>query len=257
MIKKIGTCFLCLFVTSSASAKVFNFQDRSFATYLRGTFGTSNLQREAYQPGVPSSVSFSSSSGVSQGFSGEIGVLIIPSPSFAWRFGVEVINPQGTTGAGGLSATGTPLFSVDSQVYSIVPQGNIEIFLKKSPTWRYYVGGGAGYAVTTFKNTYTMTSAGVAQLGVQNYIEEASGFGLMGQGFTGFEFSFFDNVGLSLDIGYRYLVVNNYTSNRNVITPIGTLSTGGAIKNNDGSNRITDLSGFFLPLLFGSTLISG
>jgi hypothetical protein len=230
-------------VGESASARVFNFQDRSFATYLRGTFGTNSLQRNAYAPGMPTTVSFSGANGVSQQYSGEFGVLLIPRPTFALRIGVELLSPAATMGAGGVSSSGTPLFSLDSQVFSVIPQGNLEIFFKKTASARFYAGGGGGYAVTTLKNTYTMTPAGTTALGVQSYIEEASAFGLMGQVFTGFEFSFFDNIGLAFDIGYRYLVVNNYTANRNATTAIGAVTTGGTIKNNDGTNRSTDLSG--------------
>jgi hypothetical protein len=228
------------FLCSNSFARVFNFKNQTLAAYIRGEFGLNKLQKNGYAPGFPSNVDFPNSDGVNQNYSGEFG--------FAWttgittRLGVELLYPQLTKDLEG-RVGGVDMLSVTSQVYAVIPQINFEIPMKRSDTVRFYFGGGAGYALATLKNTVTMTPAGTAFTGVTDYIEEGSGFGLMGQGFVGFEFAFFDNVGMSFDGGYRYLVINNYTSNRSANTVRGRIETGNPIRNVDGTNRVTDLSG--------------
>jgi hypothetical protein len=242
--------FVLLLSASAAEARVFNFDQQTFSTYLRGTYGFTKLQEMAYQSGFPTTVVFDSSGSASTAYSGEFGLAFTSPHAMTFRLGVELLSPAQQTGVQGKDSTGTTLLSLDSQVYSIIPQANFEFFVKKGATWRWYFGGGAGYAVTTFKNTVTMTSAGQTALGVGNYIEEGTGWGIMGQAITGYEFSIFDTVSLSFDLGYRYLVVNNYTANRDYVAPAGTFTTGNPVKNVDGSARSTDLSGFFAGATF-------
>lgn len=233
---------IIVLVASLAEARVFDYKRESFSTYLRASYGMNNLQKYAYQPGFPPSVSFPGSDGVNQAYSGEFG-FGLGSDNLAVLLGLELLYPQMTTGLSGVNAGGTSLLSIDSQVYSVIPKVDLEFYFKKSPTYRFYGGFGVGYAITTLKNTVTMTSPGTTALGVSDYIEEGTGWGIMGQAFTGFEFAFFDNVGFSLDVGYRYLRVDNFTSNRNSNTAHGQVYTGNQLKNYDGTNRATDLSG--------------
>jgi hypothetical protein len=241
---------LILFCANISSARVFDFKKRSFGTYLRGTFGSTSLQQGAYQPGMVSGVGFSGTSGTQTAFSGEIGLKFIPTDLLAFRLGMELLAPQTASGITGLSTTAAPLFNLESQVLSYVPELNFELFLKKSSSWRFFVGGGAGYAVTTIKNTYTMTQLGVSQLGVSSYIEEGSGSGILGNALLGIEMNIFDNVGFTLDLGYRYLTVNNFVSSRNSTTVLGNVTTGSALKNFDGTNRSVNLSGFWSGATF-------
>ena len=241
---------LALLIPASASARVFNFDDQTFSTYLRGTYGTSNLQRNGYGPGFPSSVNYPDSSPVSQGYSAEFG-FAFTSPKFCnVRIGVELLNPAGTTAATGTNAAGTALFKMTEQVYSVIPQGNVEIFLKKFQGSRLYLGLGGGYAVTTIQNSYTMTATGTSTFNLGNYIEEGTGWGVMGQGYLGYEFSAFDSVSMSFDVGYRTLTVSNFTSNRNFTAPYGQINTGNPIINYTGGNRYVDLGGYFAGLNF-------
>lgn len=238
---------------SHAEAKVFNFQEQTLSTYLRGTYGYTNLQGYGYQPSFPPSVAFPGGAGAtnaSQSYSGEIGIAYTTPKACTLRFGVELLYPAQLTGVVGTNAAGAALFSLTSQVYSVIPQVNLEYFVKKGANARVYVGGGTGYAVTTLKNTVSMTPQGNTTLGITDYIEEATGWGIMGQGFTGVEFAFFDNVATSFDVGYRYLVVNNYTTNRGFQSPAGNFASGNPLKNFDGSGRYTDLGGLFATINF-------
>jgi hypothetical protein len=226
-------------------ARVFNFQKQTFSTYLRGTYGLSMLQKDAYQPGFPATVSFPGHSGVAQAYSGEIG-FGLSSKFVTWRLGVEMLNPAQAKDVAGMNASGTQWLTVNSEVYSIIPQVNVEFMIRQGPSWRWYFGGGVGYAITTFKNTVTMTAAGTTALGgVTDYIEEASNYGLMGQGMTGFEFAFFDNVSLSFDVGYRYLNANGFKANRDARTACRQFYTGNTITNCAGGDRSFNLSGLF------------
>jgi hypothetical protein len=233
---------LVLTYSVAGYAKVFTFDTESYASYVRGTGGLSSLQREAYAGGMPSNISFNDNNQTTEAFSGEIG-FSYTNPSVAtFRLGVELLYPYVPGGSTG--STGTlSQFTLATQAYSIIPQVNAEIFLKKKPTYRIYLGLGSGYALTTIKNTYTMTSG--SSLGLNNYIEQGTGSGIMGQGYLGIEFPAFDNVSFSFDVGYRYLVVNNFTASGGYTSPLGTFNQGSPIVNADGSNRSVNLGGVF------------
>jgi hypothetical protein len=228
-------------------ARVFNFKRQTVSVYLRGAYGINKLQKYAFEPGFPTSVSFPDSS-VNQNYSGELGLAL--TTNFTTRLGVELLYPQLIKDIEGRNSSNTNLMSVVSQVYAVIPQVNIEIPIRAGAKSKFYVMAGGGYAVSTFKNTVTMTAAGTSTLGVTDYIEEGTGNGFMGQGGGGVEFSFVDNVSLSFDLGYRYLVVNNYTANRDATTANGPIYKGNAITNVDGSKRTTDLSGPWAAMSF-------
>jgi hypothetical protein len=244
-------CFLlALLFSLNAKAYVFDFSSRTFSTYLRTTGGLNSLQRNAYAPGEPNTVSFTDNNGVNSQISVEIGVAFTKPKAFTTRFGVEVLYPYTASGVTGKNSGGAPLFSLNSQIYSIIPQLNFEYFVKQKDNWRIYLGGGAGYALTTLQNSYTMTPQGQSTLGVGSYSEVATGTSIMGQGFLGFEFLAFDNVTLAFDMGYRYLDVNNYTASGGFASPQGQVAQGAPIKNADGTNRDTNLSGGFASVNF-------
>ena len=90
-----------------------------------------------------------------------------------------------------------------------------------------------------------MTSTGTSQFGNGDYIEEGTGYFIMGEAFGGYEFQFFDNVGFSLDAGYHYFTVGPLNANRNANTVRGAITQGSTLKNVDGTNRTVDLSGYF------------
>lgn len=237
------------FLSLNSYGRVFDFDTQSFSTYLRGSGGYSNLQREAYQGGFPSTIGFNDSNGVSNAYSAEIG-FAITKPAFTTRLGIEFLYPY-TPGSSNASNASGPLFNVSNFTFSVIPQVDFEIYIKRKPSYRLYVGLGGGYGIAVFKNTITMTAWGNATYpSLQNYIEEATGSGIMGQSYFGIEFPAFDNVSLSLDLGYRYFIASNYTSNRDYTSPLGTFQTGSPIKNADGSARTTDLSGVFMAFNF-------
>ncbi|MCC6278058.1 MAG: hypothetical protein IT289_09105 [Oligoflexia bacterium] len=232
----------------NAEAKVFNLKKRVISTYLRGTFALPNAGRAAFEPGFPATVSFPDFGGVNQAFSGEIGMAFHTGVST--RLGVEVVYPQYVNQLEGKNAGQTTLLSVTSQVYSVIPQISLEIPMKASANYRVFLGGGVGYAVTVLKNSVSLNAAGQATLGVQDYIEEGTSYSIMGHAEFGVEFGLVDNVGFSLEAGYRYLQPSKFTANRDAITARGALQTGQDIKNIDNSNRSINLSGPFAAAMF-------
>ncbi len=239
--KKYQIFILLGFVwASSANGKVFDYGKQSLSTYLKGSLGMTMLQKTAYQTGFQPTVLFNGNDGVNTAYSGEAGLAFTSPRNFTLRLGVELFYPSLTKDLDGADSSGNKLLTITSQVYAVIPQVNLEFFVKQGAKYHYYIGGGAGYAITTLKNTVTISSASV---GVSDFIEEGSGWALMGQGYAGVEFAFFDSVGFSFDAGYRYLFVDNYKSNRDSVTPTGTYYKGNQIKNYDGTNRATNLSG--------------
>jgi hypothetical protein len=237
-------CFFILIFSSLSEAREFDFGSQTFSTYLRGTGGFCNLQRGAYAPGFPSSVVFNDSNSTTYSYSAELGFAYTSPKAYTLRVGVELLYPNSSASTTGYNSSNAALFNLSSKMYSVIPQANVEIFLKKKPNYRIYLGLGGGYALTTFTNTVTMTAAGSSAYGEGSYTESASGNGIMGQGYLGLEFPAFDNVAFSFDLGYRYLKVSGYTANGGYTSLNGTTTTtGGAVVNADGTARTTDLGG--------------
>ncbi|CAM6001616.1 unnamed protein product [Sphagnum balticum] len=228
-----------------AQARVFNFDEQTFSTYLRGTGGFTNLQKTGFAPGLPAGTSFPDSPGVTQAFSGEIGVGFTTKRVLTTRLGVELFYPYASGGVTGKNTAGAPLLTMSNQLYGIIPQVNFEFFVKQGPWGRIYMGGGAGYGICILNNVTSLTPLGQSTYGIGNYTEAATATTIMGQGFLGVEVPAFDNVSISFDLGYRYLNASNYTSNGGYQSALGSVAAGSTIKNVDGSNRSTDLSGIY------------
>jgi opacity protein-like surface antigen len=241
--KNLFLLFVVLLSSSVSSARVVGLDSRKLATYLRGTYGLNNMGRNAFEPGFPTTVSFPDLGGVNQAASAEIGLSF--TTGITTRLGLEILYPQYVNQLEGRNAGSTTLMSVTSEVYSLIPQLNLELPFKVTKIFKPYMYFGVGYAVTVIKNTVSMSSSGQATFGVQDYIEEATAYSIMGQLGAGFEFALVDNIGLSFDAGYRYLNPNKFTLNRDAITPRGTVLAGQDLRNVDGSNRALNLSGFF------------
>jgi hypothetical protein len=250
IISRVALLTIMVFTATAAEARVFDFSKQTFSTYLRASGGPTTLQRGAYSAGFPNSITFNDTNAPSTVYSAEIGLAFTNPNVYNFRLGVEGLYPYasgGSTGANG----GTPEFTINSLTYAIIPQANFELFLKKKPNFRFYLGAGGGYAITSFDNNITMTPQGTTTYGVSNYSELASGTGIMGQGYLGMEFPAFDNIGFSFDVGYRYLVIPSFTASQSYTNLSGKIiSQGSTITNADGSTRSLNLSGVFGAVSF-------
>jgi hypothetical protein len=249
--KKYFLILICFFLTSVAHGRIFNYKKQNFSAYLRGQYGLNKAQKTAFQPGFPTSgsttVTFPDHDGVNQDYDAELG-LGLNVGRLNTRLGLGLIYPQPVTSTAGKNAAGTALLSLSSQISSLVPRATFELALKQTDTFKAYVGVAAGYAITTIKNTVSLNAAGQAAFptAAVDYTEEGTSYGLLGEVLAGLEFAAFDNVGFSLDAGYRYLNHSSFNATRGANTVGGVVTTGSTLRNVDGTTRTLDLSGYFV-----------
>lgn len=225
---------------SVAQAREFTFTDVGFGTYIRGEIGTVQRGNASFADSSGSNVSFDLSRSSSAG--GEFGLFWASSRS-VFRGSVQALIPKSLSGVKGSGAGGTQLYTLDSKVLAVVPQANLDLFLKQWASSRFLLSFGGGLAFATTTNTYTFI--GTPFSGVSDYTETGKGQGLMLQTSAGYEFMFADHVTLGLDIGYRYCKIASLTSPNAQTTITGSVAEGGTLKNNDGSDRSLDLGGLF------------
>lgn len=215
--------------------------------FVGGSYGLTNLYKSAYAQEFPSTVKFAEA-GSTQGYSGSVGFGYTLFKAMLFKVGVEALYPAQVKSSTGANSSGTPYVSLSNETFAIVPQANLEFFLKSTSTTRFYFGLGAGYAYANLKNTVSVTTAGTTALGISDYIEEGAGNALMYAGYAGFEFGLVDNIDLATELGYRSLLVKSYTSSRDTRAPHEQVSKGSVLKNADGTNRTTDLGGAWVGL---------
>ena len=240
---------LILFI-SQAEARVFSFKDAGLAAYLRGHWGFSSVNKDPFanSSGVDTSVGDQSDFQ----YGGEFGVAMGLGSAFALRLGAEVTQHGPVSEAVGTGPTDAERFKLESSVFIFTPMVTVEYIYTAGPSTRYYFAVGAGLADVTVDNRYTMTDLGTSDLGVSSFNEKMSAQGTSYHFLTGLETSFVDNTTLSLDIGYRYLPINElkYKGDvNNIVSPTG-VSKGDTVFNADGSKRTLDLSGAYVGLTF-------
>lgn len=242
---KIAALMLAvLFSTPAARAYVFNFEEASVASYLNAAGGLPNIHSTAYAD--------SSGSGnvpdkdVSYDYSGEIGFLFKTKRANI-LMGGEFLQTQ-TVSSNLNNPSGTSLASLTSTVYGIIGDFGLEFILRPRVTNHFLIGIEGCYANVNYNNNYAFTPAGTAKYSLADYTERGSGYGFGGKAYVGFEFLFTDNVTLSTSLGYRYLPIYSLNYDQDAKTINGNVSSGGAVQNNDGSNRQLDLGGPFFGL---------
>lgn len=244
MIRALATFALFALIGSQASARVFNLNDRSFATYFGGGIGPSNLSRQPWGKSCSNGANIcSTDKSTKYNYSGEFGALFAGT-KMNFRLGVEFLLPQHMSEVQGTNASsGASLFTLDSTTRAIIPKATIELVAWKTKLTSLIFGGSVGYAMVTMENDYTMTATGTAQLGTGSFNEKGKGTATSGEGFVGFEFVFSDNVTLMTTLGYRYLVVNRLThASATKVIGGGTVAEGDLVTNEDGTARTLNLS---------------
>jgi opacity protein-like surface antigen len=230
-----------------AEARKFDFKSESMAAYFRGTYGNTRLSDGMY----------SSSSGFGTVFdkkpqrniSAEFGFLFGIGGPLTLRLAGELLMPQRFEDINGTNSAGTALFTLKSEVLAYLLMSHIEYSIPLSPRTRFYLDGGVGLAQVTVDQTYTMTTAGAAAL-VPSYNETAVNRVTALSASLGYEFVMSDVVTAAFDLGYRHIPVSRLDATKAVTAIAGNEANGSSIKNGDGTDRIADLSGFFLGLAF-------
>ena len=238
-----STMAMLVLVPEFSAARVFDFSQEYLSTYIRGTGGLSNLNKDAY--GAASGATTTFEDKVEFNFSGEVGVALSVS-QVTLRLGVEGLVPKELDGIEGKDGSGVNLLTLRSETLGIVPTVSVEIAVYQDASARFLVGIGIGKASVTVTNTYTLTAAGTAALGgVTDYTEVAKGSAIGGNAFAGIESLFTDNVTFTAEVGYRYYQLNELKHDQSAATIVGNVVAGDRAVNSDGSDRTLNLKGLY------------
>jgi len=234
----------------SAEARVFSFKNEGIASYLHGTYGPSMLSQQPYA--TSSGVDTSLDKKFTYNVSGELGLLWVVSDRMAFRLGVEAL--QGYPAikeAIGSNPSGQQRMSVNSSVFAIHPSAALEYYFSLQNSYRIFGYAGAGYAMVTMQNNYTLTAQGTSDLGgITDYGEQSKATATSIIGGAGIEVHFSDTTTFLFDLNYRHLPVKNLTYQNSATGTQGAFVNGQPVLNDDGSKRAIDLSGMSVGIGF-------
>ncbi len=246
--KKILFCsILAFFVSPFVEARVFSFENESFAPYLSVLGGSPSTQHQPY--------SWQSTSGFTGDrfdliYGGEFG-FYLRGGSMGMKLGALVQKFDPVQGAIGRNAAGLALFSVDSEGLSYGPHFQLDYQFAKTPQyhWMILVGGGIQFA--KINNSYSMTTAGQALVGGQTSLNEAYktqyNFATLG---IGTEFFLTRTTTMSFVLGYHYMLEPQWkyvTTGENFAGPN---SDGQEVRLENGALKNINWSHIFLQLSF-------
>lgn len=247
---RFASILFLLIATAQTEARVFNPKDSSFAAYIRGSGGTSNLGHSAYADSSGADSRFELKDRPAYHYSGEVGVMFLLSDQSRFRIGFEGLQTREVDATGKVGST--KAMDVTSRVLSMMPTANLELDFSQGEGSKYFTFAGVGYAKVTSTNDYDLNAFGLGYYGLSgDYKETVSGNAIMGQVGVGAEWPAIDNVNFALELGYRYLVASklNYENSHN--TAEGSTVKGGAAKIKNGTDtRSLDMSGMFVGFSF-------
>lgn len=239
--------FLIL-ISTQAQARVFSITQSSFASYFKGTFGMSSLQKDPYNKISGAQTEISTETDFN--LSGEFGV-VFPSPNYAFRLGLEILAPRTPSGIQGKNSSGTELMSLDSRVLGFFPTAHLEYYIAKNSLGRVYLSVGGGYGKVSLKNNYTFTAAGdTAYNPLTSFSDRASQYTYLVETSLGYEMAFIQTVTFVFDFGYRYCVVRDLKYDGAGTNFIGTHPAGDPVIDSSGDHKTLDLGGVFTGLSF-------
>ena len=148
----VAMCVLAL-VPRSAFARVFDFKNDTFASYVGGSFGNSSIGNGAYGLSGGQGMSFDkkplSETSAEVGLSTTLGRI-------ALRLGVDYVWPRTQTGVIGTDAADVKMYEITTEVSSLAFMANLELIGYKGATSRALLGVGYGSATVSLSNEYTM-----------------------------------------------------------------------------------------------------
>lgn len=235
------------FFTAQAHARVFTIDQASFATYFKGTFGNSVLQKHPYDKTSGAQTEFSDQTDFN--LSGEIG-FIFPHPHFNFKLGVEILSPLTPSNLKGKNSSGQELMSVDSSILGLFPVAHLEYVVARNNLGRVYFSVGGGYGRVSLSNDYTLTALGTSTYSLSSFKDSSSQYTYIAETSLGYEMSFVQSVTVAFDFGYRYCVAKDLKYGGAGTNFIGSHSDGDSVVESDGSAKNLDLSGVFTGLSF-------
>ncbi|MCE3010846.1 MAG: hypothetical protein LW875_09560 [Proteobacteria bacterium] len=244
------TLFMIVLGPAIASARVFQINSESFATYLRGTYGMAFTNTIVSESNSTGAVPVTMEDEYKYNFSGEFG-FTYASPYVSLRIGGELIRPPEMSGVEGLNAGSSSLYTMKSQTTVFIPKAGLEFHLKRWPTSRFFFYGGVGSASLKSANTYALTTTGGTTYSpLTDFTEELKATALMYEGSFGYEGLLADSTTYVFEAGYRALDFKEIKHTKAVTNFQGTVTEGTVATNADGTNRRFNLSNYF----FGLTL---
>lgn len=236
---------LMIFAASVAEAKIFNFGNESFATYLLGSAGGSLLRQNQVENESGAGTKFDDE--IKYNFAGEIGFLY-STQYVNFRFGFEVLKPAALK-ATASNAAGTALYDVKSDLTGIVPKLGIEFNIRPLNNYRGFVLLSAGAATLTMKNDYVMTTAGLAAYpGVVDHTVETKANSTELTAAVGMETYLSDSSTWVFEAGYRQLNFKDLKYSKSATTFTGSNNAGDPVKDSSGQNRALNFSGMIINL---------
>jgi hypothetical protein len=245
----LGVCVFLL--GSNAVARKFDFKSEYFASYFRGTGGTSAVGDNAFKGAGGHSTEYTDS--VKYNFSGEIGFLINPVDKVTLRLGVELLQAKPLNDTKG-TQNEQDMFTLTSTVFVFNPLVTVEAAFLTTSKSRAFVYAGSGLANVTMDNQYSFTPLGQTSLGVaSDYTEKTEANLIYWHLGLGYEVLFVDNVTAAFDLGYRYLPIEELKYKADIddmVDSIGSVNKGDVVMNQEGGPRTLDMSGPYIGLSF-------
>ncbi len=241
---RVSLALSILFLFSvPAKARVFDFKGESAAAYLRGTYGTIALGKQAFADSGGASLTFNETS--QYGYTGELGFAFTVK-AVTLRLGFEVLRPQSFNGVEAKDAAGTIQYNLNTSVIGGGGIVNLDFLFAQGARSRFYVTLGGAYSKLTIRNEYIFTDAGATTYATPSYTEEGSAYAMSMMAGLGWEAAMADSVTFSLDTGYRSLIATGFKHERQSQTVMGNVAVGDSMRNRDGTDRKLDLSGFWV-----------
>jgi opacity protein-like surface antigen len=237
-----------IFFATLAEARKFDFKNESFATYVKGTYGTSEVL------GTP----FNESSGTqTAGFtelirstaSGEFGFLLA-GDTVTFRVGAELLMPQHRSDTKGYDAGSQEIFNLETNISALTPMAYLDFNFMKSGSSKAFIGAGVGYSFVKMENIYTFTAGRSTYGSMNDFFERATANAIATHGYIGYEMLFSDNVTVVFDAGYKYLPVRKLNHQNATTTFQGAVNKGDPVLNDAGSNRLVNLSSAYAGMAF-------
>lgn len=244
-----GLIFLSVCLLSSlAEARVFDFKNERFCSYLRYSYSPSKIAQTAFADSSGTGVTFDQTVKLNHG--GEFG-FVYSTPVVSFLFGFEALKTQLLPNIVGTDAAGTTLYTFSSDVSGYVPKLGMEFTFTKWSTSRIYLATMTGTATMTLQNSYKLTADGTAAFPtVVDFREEAQGTANLNEVGLGYEGLMSDTTTYNLELGYRTMNVAKFKHNRAVETFNGGVNKGDPLVNADGSSRSIDFGGYYGSITF-------
>lgn len=236
-----------LLIAPLAEARKFNFKDSTFATYLKGTYGTSEVMGTPYnQSSGTQTAGFSEL--IRSSASGEFGFLIA-GDTFTLRLGAELLLPTHRSDIKGMTSSGSNIFNLETKISALTPMAYIDVNVMQRGNSKAFIGAGVGYAFVKMENIYTF-EAGQTTYAMSDFFERATANAIAAHGYAAYETLFADNVTVVFDAGYKYLPVRKLNHQNATTTFVGTVGKGDPVTTHGGNNRLVNLSSAYAGIAF-------